>query len=87
MPPAQRYLLDPGIDKRRFKQIHDQVSVQSFYAFELVFAHRGGAPFSFEQIEKMSQDAKRFHTGRLLEYCLSELVEARALVVENEDGP
>lgn len=32
----------------------------------------------------MSQNARRFHTGRLLKICLAELVNAKALVVQTK---
>jgi len=78
MPSEIAYSLHPAIDG---KKIHDQVSVQAFYVFDLLFAHRDAAPFTFEEIDKLSLEARRFHTGRLLRQCLAELVKAKALVV------
>jgi hypothetical protein len=83
MPSKIAYSLHPGVDIER---IHDQVSVQAFYTLDLLFEHRDAAPFTFEEIDKLSLDARRFHTGRLLRKCLAELVKAKALVVVRRTG-
>lgn len=81
MPSQKRYSLCPGIGKR---QVHDLVSTQAYYTFELVDRHRDAAPFSFDEIELLSSKARRFHTGRLLKQCLAELVETSALSIEKK---
>lgn len=77
MSSSERYPFCPGIAKR---QVHELVSTQAYYTFELMEQHRDAAPFSFEEIEHLSLKARRFHTGRLLEQCLAELVAAKALI-------
>ena len=69
MSSSERYPFCPGIAKR---QVHELVSTQAYYTFELMEQHRDAAPFSFEEIEHLSLKARRFHTGRLLEQCLAE---------------
>lgn len=83
MPSKERYSFCPGIGK---SQVHDQVSTQAYYTFELMDEHRHSAPFSFEEIELLSSRARRFHTGQLLKQCLAELVAVKALAVD-ERGP
>ena len=78
MPSTIAYSLPPDID---IKKIHNQVSIQAFYTFDLLFEHRDAVPFSLEEIDKLSVKARRFHTGQLLRRCVAELVKAKALVV------
>lgn len=81
MLSRERYSFVPGIGKR---QVHDRVSTQAYYTYELMDQHRDSAPFSFEEIELLSSKAHRFHTGRLLEQCLAELIAAKALIIEKK---
>jgi hypothetical protein len=82
MPSQKWYSFHPSNGKHHFRDVHDQVSIQAYYAFELLNRHRVEAPFTFEQIEKISLAARRFHSGEMLKKCLSQLVTAKALIVE-----
>lgn len=79
MISQDRYSFCPGIAKH---QVHELVSTQAYYTFELMDQHRDSEPFSFEEIELLSSKAHRFHTGQLLKHCLSELVAIKALAIE-----
>jgi hypothetical protein len=82
MPSQEWHSFHPGLEKHRISAIYNKVSVQAFYAFDLIYTHRDAAPFTFGQINTMSMEARRFHTGELLKKCLLQLVDARALVDE-----
>lgn len=50
------------------RQVHNQVSIQAYYTFELIDQYRDSAPFSFEDIELLSSKARRFHIDQLLKH-------------------
>jgi len=82
MPATKYYSINPDIGQRRYSEIAGQISPQALYTFDLVRKLPASEPLTFEQIERASLNAKRFHTGALLERCLVELEQAKCLIVE-----
>jgi hypothetical protein len=82
MPVTKYYLINPDIGQRRYSETAGQISPQALHTFDLIRNLPARGPFTFEQIERASLNAKRFHTGPLLERCLVELVQAKCLTVE-----
>jgi hypothetical protein len=82
MSVTKYYSFHSEIEKCSYSELANQITPQAFYVFELLRRHSVSAPFTFEQIERASLNARRFHTGALLERCLLELEQAKCLVVE-----
>jgi hypothetical protein len=82
MPVTKYYSFPPEVDNRSYSEIADQVSPQGLYTFNLMRSFPDPGPYTFEQIERASLNARRFHTGALLETCLLELEQAKCLIIE-----
>jgi hypothetical protein len=85
MPVTKYYSIHPDIGKRAYSEISEQISPQAFYALDLMRRPSNSKRLTFEQIENMSLDARRFHTGALLKRCLLELEKANFLIVQERD--
>jgi hypothetical protein len=82
MPVTTYYSITPDIAQRRYSEIAGRVSPQALYTFDLIRELPACGPLTFEQIERASLNARRFHTSALLERCLLELEKAECLTVE-----
>ena len=81
MTAAHKYSFYPDIGNRCYSSIAGQVSILAMHVFELVRKNRGSAPSSFEEIEKVIQDAGHTPSISALQECLLELERVKCLVV------